>query len=103
MSTESKKAIGFVAILDIIFIVFLSLSGSFSGLLSTIFYIFAFVVPIFMGYLTTRDENSDVEFLGIGAAKSTVPFIAPHHWHSNAYLDLNFPYHKRSRWWRKQR
>ena len=77
MSTESKKAIGFVAILDIIFIVFLSLSGSFSGLLSTIFYIFAFVVPIFMGYLTTRDENSDVEFLGIGAAKSTVPFIAP--------------------------
>ena len=38
MNTESKKAIGFVAILDIIFIVFLFLSGSFKGFLSTIFY-----------------------------------------------------------------
>ncbi len=77
MSAESKKAIGFVAILDIIFIVFLSLSGSFDGFLSTIFYIFAFIVPIFMGYLTTREENSDLEFLGIGDVKLALPFIAP--------------------------
>jgi membrane protease YdiL (CAAX protease family) len=77
VSAECKKAIGFVAILDIIFVVFLSLSGSFKGFLSTIFYILAFIAPIFMGYLTTREENSDLEFLGLGDAKITIPFIAP--------------------------
>ena len=72
-----EKRIGFLAILDLVFIVFLVLSGSFSGTLSTLFYILAFIIPICVGFYMTREESGNVDFLRLGGAREALPFIAP--------------------------
>lgn len=72
-----EKRIGFLAILDLVFIVFLVLSGSFSGILSTLFYILAFIIPICVGFYMTREESGNVDFLRLGGAREALPFIAP--------------------------
>jgi membrane protease YdiL (CAAX protease family) len=72
-----EKRIGFLAILDVVFIVFLILSGSFGGVLSTLFYILAFIVPICVGFYMTREENSNVDFIRIHGVGEALPFIAP--------------------------
>lgn len=77
MTSSSEKRIGFIAILDVAFVVFLVLSGSFNGFLSTLFYIFAFIFPMAVGFYKTREENSDSDFLGIHGVKTSLPFIAP--------------------------
>ena len=77
MDKTCEKRIGFLAILDVVFIVFLILSGSFDGVLSTLFYILAFIVPICVGFYMTREENSNVEFIRLHGAREALPFIAP--------------------------
>jgi membrane protease YdiL (CAAX protease family) len=72
-----EKRIGFLAILDVVFIVFLILSGSFGGVLSTLFYILAFIVPICVGFYMTREENSNVDFIRPHGVGEALPFIAP--------------------------
>ncbi len=77
MDKTSEKRIGFLAILDVVFIVFLVLSGSFSGVLSTAFYILAFIIPVSVGFYKTREENKTEDFLGVKGVKTALPFIAP--------------------------
>lgn len=77
MNKSSEKRIGFLAILDVVFIVFLILSGSFSGILSTLFYILAFIIPICIGFYMTREENDNTDFLKLKGVEKTLPFIAP--------------------------
>lgn len=77
MKTKQQKAIGFIAVLDILFAIFLLMSGAFDGIMSTVFYIFAFAIPIFMGFFTTREGNSDRDFLSFEGARLALPAIAP--------------------------
>lgn len=77
MDKTCEKRIGFLVILDLVFIVFLVLSGSFSGILSTLFYILAFIIPICVGFYMTREESGNVDFLRLGGAREALPFIAP--------------------------
>ena len=77
MDKSSEKRIGFLAILDLVFVVFLVLSGSFSDILSTLFYILAFIVPICVGFYMTREENSNVDFIRLHGVGEALPFIAP--------------------------
>ncbi len=77
METNQQRSIGFIAVLDVVCVLLLSLSGSFGGFLSTLFYILAFIVPIFIGIYATREENSNVEFLKLQNTKDAIAFIAP--------------------------
>lgn len=77
MNEKSKKTIGFLSILNSVFVVFLILSGSFTGILSTVFYILAFIIPVSVGFYKTREENKTKDFLGIKGARVALPFIAP--------------------------
>ncbi len=77
MDKSCEKHVGFLAILDVVFIVFLVFSGSFSGILSTIFYVLAFIVPICAGFYMTREGNGNTDFLRFKDSGMSLPFIAP--------------------------
>lgn len=74
MTRDSKI---FITGLDVLFVIFLLISGCFSGVLSSVIYILAFIIPIAIGFIKTRDKNSDTDFLSLGGAKRSLPFIAP--------------------------
>jgi membrane protease YdiL (CAAX protease family) len=74
---SSERSIEFLVFLDVVFVFLLVLSGSFSGIMSTIFYIIAFILPILIGYYSTRVNNKHKDFLGFEGVVSSIPFIAP--------------------------
>lgn len=72
-----EKPMTSLVFLDLCFVFILSLSGTFSGIWSTILYILAFLVPIAIGFAISKEKNKSSDFLAelrIGAA---VPLIAP--------------------------
>jgi membrane protease YdiL (CAAX protease family) len=74
---SNEKSIEFLAILDVVFTFLLVMSGSFVGIMSTIFYIIAFILPIIVGIYYTRENNNAKEFLDVRGIKAAAPFIAP--------------------------
>ena len=77
MKYSSEKPIEFLVFLDTLFVVFLAISGMNEGFLSTLFYILAFLIPVFIGLRSTRETNADKEFLSLNNIRSSIPLIAP--------------------------
>ena len=77
MRYSSEKSVEFLVVLDVIFALLLVLSGAFSGFMSTVVYIIAFILPIFIGIYSTREISSAKSFLGASGIKASAPFIAP--------------------------
>lgn len=77
MIYNKEKPIEFLVILDSVFIMLLVISSSLSGILSTIIYNLAFVIPVFVGFYMTRENNKNTEFLSPSGIKASLPFIAP--------------------------
>ena len=77
MKYSSEKPVEFLVILDTLFVLFLTISGMSSGILSTLFYILGFIVPVFIGFRSTRETNNDKDFLSVKNARASLPFIAP--------------------------
>lgn len=74
-SLEKPKAL--VVFLDIIFVMLLSMSGSISGVLSTIVYFSAFLVPIIIGFNKTKEKNNTLDFLSEYRIEKSLPMVAP--------------------------
>ncbi len=65
------KAIKYLTILDILFIILLSCSGSFSGVLGRLFYYASFALPLFFGiYLARRLKREREEEAGCSEAST---------------------------------
>lgn len=77
MKFDSKRAVSFLAVLNLIFAFGLFLSGAISGVLSSIIYILAFVVPLVLGYRSSREQSGDGDFLGFKGMGGVLPFMAP--------------------------
>lgn len=77
MKYSSEKTIELLAILDMVFVLFLALSGSFSGFLSMMFYIIAFILPILIGIYFTRESGNARDFLSVSGIRMSIPFIVP--------------------------
>ena len=73
MKYSSEKTIELLAILDMVFVLFLALSGSFSGFLSMMFYIIAFILPILIGIYFTRESGNARDFLGASGIRMSIP------------------------------
>lgn len=77
MKIETRGPVSFLGMISFIFVMFLFLSGSFEGNLSTIVYILSFILPILVGYKSSSDRNGEKDFLSLGGVKGALPFIAP--------------------------
>lgn len=77
MKNVFEKPMTSLVFLDLCFVFILSLSGTFGGVWSTILYILAFLVPITLGFVISKEKNKASDFISeirIGAA---VPLVAP--------------------------
>ena len=77
MKIGDKGSVAFLALLNLLFVFALFLSGLTNGFLSTIIYILAFILPISIGFKETKNKNSDGDFLGFCGVDKTLPFVAP--------------------------
>ena len=77
MKFDSKGTVAFVAVLDMMFVLGLSLSGMISGFLSSVVYIIAFILPLAVGFKVSKEYNNDTDFLHFKGAERVLPFIAP--------------------------
>lgn len=77
MKIDSKRAVSFLAVLDLIFALGLFLSGAISGVLSSVVYIIAFIVPLMLGFKSSREKNKDGDFLDFKGFFGVLPFMAP--------------------------
>lgn len=77
MKYDSEKSIEFVAILDVVFVILLMLSGSISGIMSSIVYVIAFIAPILIGFYFTRENNNYKDFLRIKGVEQSLAFVFP--------------------------
>lgn len=77
MKLGFEKPISLIIYLDIAFVILLSVSGSIPGILSTVIYILAFILPITLGYYGTKDKNNPLDFVSEHRIKKSLPLIAP--------------------------
>ena len=77
MTFSKEKNIEFLVMLDVAFVVILTVSSSLQGILSTLFYNIAFALPAFVGFYMTRENNANVDFLKPSGIRASLPFIAP--------------------------
>ena len=77
MRIEDKGSVAFLALLNLLFVFALFLSGLTNGFLSTIIYIFAFILPIAIGFKESKSKNNDGDFLGFDGVSKSLPFVAP--------------------------
>jgi membrane protease YdiL (CAAX protease family) len=75
-----QKKIDNLSLIYFLFLIILFLSGAFSGVLSTIVYFLAFIVPLVIGlYLAKDEENETKKYLTLDyeGVRRTLPIIAP--------------------------
>ena len=77
MKFSSEKPKAYIAFLDILFVMILSVSGSIPGILSTIVYFLAFLVPIIIGYHGTAKNNNPRDFVSEFKISASAPFAFP--------------------------
>ena len=77
MKFNSIKPLSFVIYLDIAFVMMLSLSGAISGIMSTMLYFLAFLVPAILGFYFTKAKNNTLDFLSECKISSALPLVAP--------------------------
>ena len=77
MKFNSIKPLSFVIYLDIAFVMMLSLSGAISGIMSTMLYFLAFLVPALLGFYFTKAKNNTLDFLSEYKIAPALPLIAP--------------------------
>ncbi len=77
MKIETRGPVAFLGFINLLFMLLLILSGSISGVLSTVIYIIAFLLPIILGFKSSADRNKDGDFLSFGGIKKAAPFVAP--------------------------
>lgn len=77
MKSVFEKPVTSLVFLDLCFVMILSLSGTFNGIWSTILYVLAFLVPIFIGIAISKKNNSHFDFISEFKIGASVPLIAP--------------------------
>lgn len=77
MKFNLEKSKTFVVFLDIIFVMLLSISGSITGVLSTIVYFLAFLAPIVIGFYKTKENNNTFDFVSEYRIGRALPLITP--------------------------
>ncbi len=76
-----KKSLAYIVFFDLLFVLFLSVSGVFGGILGTVFYYLAFAFPIALAFAAAK--RGGVEFYPVklnisrGNLRLTLPLVAP--------------------------
>ncbi len=71
-----KKALSCIVLVDMMFIFFLALSGSFSGVTSDILYYVAFLLPIGIGFLIVKSGRVEIFEIGKGMTRESLMLTA---------------------------
>lgn len=75
-----QKNINNLSLVYFLFLTMLFLSGTFSGVWSTIVYLLAFIVPLVIGLYLTKDEKNEAKkylTLDYEGVRRTLPIVAP--------------------------
>ena len=75
-----QNKINNLSLVYFLFLIMLFLSGTFSGVLSTVVYFLAFILPLAIGLYIAKDEKTEVRkylTLDYEGARRTLPIIAP--------------------------
>ena len=76
-----KQPLVYIVFFDLIFVLFLALSGSFGGILGTVFYYLAFLLPIALAFAALKSKTVEPYSIKLNISREniglTFPCIAP--------------------------
>ncbi len=76
MNSKIQRAVNLITVFDVIFLLFLSLSGGSRGVIGTVLYYLAFIIPLAAAFLL-RERGEQSELLSLFSPKGTLKFTLP--------------------------